>query len=778
MPAWRHLAGPHRLASILPIFGRRGGRSCAPAGSLARVLLSILPTVLPIGVICVLPVASTAHAQEPIPLPADTAEAPQGPEVKDVRFPGAESLDHDLLEDAIVTQATRCRSAVFVVFCTLGLGFAQTEAYLDSAEVPQDAERLERLYETWGYPEATVTARVLPEGDEVVVEFAVFEGAPIVVESVAVKGLETLQPAVELARPLPLAEGDAYALPRLEATRNQIRAAFAERGHPYAEVTISGDVDERANTARVVLTVEPGPPAFFGPVTVVPEAPIDAAVVRERIAYEPGEPYRPSRFAQTEAELYALPIVETATAEPVELTGAPTTIPTRVIVAARKPSGVEIEGTLSGTECFEAAVFWRSRYFLGGPRLFSIGVGAANILAGTIGGGFPCTSSGEGEFAELDYFVRADLRQPWPGDPHTAVLVRAFFQRESAPQVFVWRGYGGELGIARALGRGLTTSLSYAPRRQELDAAGIYFCGNFGVCTDEGIDELSEFKWLAPVELLAVWQPFPSRIQALRARERDVPEWVRPPEPVLRYQASGALQAAAAPTGSDYDYVRGILEGSTTRVFGTTFELGGRLRLGALTGADVLPPQIRLYTGGVNTVRGVSQNMLGPKFLIVDADEVGALGCALAPDGCPPSTRVEPDQVNVRPTGGDAVLGASIEARRWVSRTVQLALFLDYGTLRRDLFTDPGGFPVDDSESLLSPGIGVRVLTDLGPLRVDVGYNPSGSHRYPLFTEDPATSELVFLGDVVYDPFDHGDPGALERFWRRLQLHVAIGQPF
>lgn len=720
-----------------------------------------------------------ATAQETTVAPQDTAEEAHGPEVKAVRFPGAESLDHRLLEDAIATQATKCRSPIFVVFCALGLGFAERKAYLDSAEVPQDEERLETLYEAWGYPDATVTARVLPEdGDQVVVEFAVFEGVPIVVESVEVRGLSTLAPPVELPRPLPLVEDEPYALQRLEATRERIRAAFAERGHPYAEVVVSGDVDERANSARVVLTVEPGPPAVFGPVAVEAEAPIDAGVVRERIAYEPGEPYRPSRLAQTEAQLYALPIVERATAEAIELTGTPATIPTRVTVSARDPAGIEVEGTLSGTECFEVATFWRSRYFLGGPRLFSIGAGASNILAGTIGGDFPCTSAGEGEFAELDYFVEADLRQPWPGHPRTSLLARAFFRRESAPQVFVWRGYGGELGVARALGRGLTASLSYAPQRQELDAAGLYFCGNFGVCTDQGIAELSDFKWLAPVELLAGWRPFPPRMQLLQARQRDLPEWARPPLPVLQYDARGGLQVAGAPSGSQYEYLRAIAEGSATRALGASYELAGRLRLGGLTGDRVLPPQIRLYSGGVNTVRGTSQNMLGPKFLVVATDDVGGLGCVLVPRGCPPGAVVDPDQVGVRPTGGDAALDASIEARKWVSRTVQLAAFLDYGILWRDLFTDAGGVSGDASESLLSPGIGLRLLTRLGPVRIDVGYNASGAHRYPLFTEDPATSELVFLGDVVYDPFGFDDPGALEELWRRLQLHVAIGQPF
>lgn len=66
----------------------------------------------------------------------------------------------------------------------------------------------------------------------------------------------------------------------------------------------------------------------------------------------------------------------------------------------------------------------------------------------------------------------------------------------------------------------------------------------------------------------------------------------------------------------------------------------------------------------------------------------------------------------------------------------------------------------------LTPGLGVRVSTPLGPARVDVAYNPYKLPSGQLFESTP-NGELLALPD----PFTR-DRG------RRYTVHFSVGQPF
>lgn len=741
----------------------------------AGIEAGIVDTAWPALLFVLLAIAapSAVLAQEPVPV--DTAA--RGPEVESLRFEGAESLDEELLEAAIVTRETECKSPLFFLFCALGFGWAQERHDLDRSELPRDVERLELLYEAWGFPDAEVEVAVEPEdegADEVDVVFRIREGEPIRVASLEIRGLDALDPPVELPRPLPLEVGDPYALPLLDSTQLVIQRAFAERGHPYAELEIGGDIDEPARVVRLEVTIDPGPAAVFGEPVIVVEPPIDEDVVVERLAFRPGDPARPSSLEETERRLYALPIVERVVVEPLGVDTGAAVITPRITVSAGRVQAIQAEGTVSSTECLELAAFWRNRYFLGRPRLFSLGAGVSNLFAAQLDGGFPCTSTADDEddddFRELDFFVEADLRQPWPGSPRTAILLSGFYARETSPRVFVRRGYGGVVGLAREFRPELTGAVQYSPQRNELRGADIYFCAVFGVCSAEGLDELTGPTWLSPVELFGIWTP------------EGPPIVIRPPGAGGRWRrwVRAGVEGAGPFTGSEYDYARTLSEGGLARVIGERAELAGRTRVGLLFGAsDVLPPQVRFFSGGVNTVRGVAQNLLGPKILVTSPGRVEELGCTLAPDGCPPGLTVDPDLVSVRPTGGDLVFEANLEGRYWLTNSFQGVVFVDFGLLAPDAFGTAGdGVAADDLATLVTPGIGIRLLTGLGPIRIDLAYDPSSPELIPLLVRDTVTDGIVDLGSVRYAPFTHDRPGFLTELWRRLQLQVAIGQPF
>lgn len=751
---------------------RRGTFGAASAGT--GPTLRLLPR-MPLIVAAVMAlIGARAYAQEPAP--PDTAV--RGPEVEDVRFPGARRLDRQLLKDAIVTQETECRSGWLWLVCAVtDLDFAERKAYLDAAELERDRARLEELYRAWGFPDARVGVRTetQPDGD-VVVEFPIEEGEPIIVRAVEVRGLDSVTPPVRLRWPLPLRPGDPYAQPLIEASQVAIVAAFAERGYPFAQVEVSGDVDQAARTASVTFQALPGPPGVFGPVSIRATPPLREEDVRERLAFREGERFRLSALEETQRALLELPAVQTATVTPVQVQLPDTAIPTVITVEPPdRVEGLALEGNISSARCLEAAVYWRDLYFRGEPRVFAIGVGFSNLLAKQLGGDFPCASAGEGgeDFDDPSYFVEAELVQPWRDDPWTWLTFRGLAARESAPRAYVRRGFGAEAMVSRRLRPGLVASLGYAPQRFELEGSPLYFCGNFGACTPASIDEFGEPTWLAPLQASILWTPAgpPGFIQPPNLRQTFVER--RLVRPRWRPWARGTLQAAGAATASELSFARALVEAATTRNLGVRFEIAGRTRGGLLATGDDLQPYLRFYSGGGSTVRGVSQNLLGPKYLIATPARAVAFGCELEFDGCPAGLVVDDDDVAARPTGGDLLLEANLEGRVWITERVQLAAFADYGMLARQWLGGPGT-PGDasDSESLITPGIGVRVLTPLGPVRLDAAYNPQGTKVYPLFTEDPTTGDVIFLGNVAYDRYRG------EGFWGRVKLHLGIGQVF
>jgi outer membrane protein assembly factor BamA len=685
------------------------------------------------------------------------------PEVRAVVFQGANSLDHSLLRRSIRTTATRCRSPLFFVLCRAGLGWSLARMRLDTAEVRRDVERLSLLYEAWGYPDVVVRSELdARSANKVTLTFQIREGRPLVIRSIRVEGTEQI-PGFRMPRRLPLSVGEPYALPRLESTEALLYAQLVSLGYPHARIDISGAVDEPARRADVVLQVQPQRHSVFGSTRIRAQLPIAESVVRRRLDYVPGDAFSIHGLEATERNLYRLPIVERAVATVRSGQAGDSIIDIDVAVTTRPRHGFSGETLLSSTDCLELRGYWQHRYFLGGPRVFALGIGSSNLLATQASGDFPCTSSGQGIYAEPNYGVEADLRQ-FLGRSGL-LTVHGFAARESSPDVFVQEGFGGALSFARALTRGLDAMISIAPERNQLEAADLYFCGQYGVCTQSGINDLSGWSWLSPAEAVLTWRSSDAPTDVRKPNPAPGREWSSTVVPTQRWTARAGFAAAGSFSESDYEYQRGLLEVTSVRLLGSRVEVAARARAGWLETEEVVPPQVMLFSGGANTVRGVAQNLLGPMVL---ATRVRPANC----DPCDPNTSVDPEQVTLRPTGGDRLLEGNLEARFWVSSRMQLAAFLDAGYLERSAFDNVAAA----SDTRITPGIGLRVISEVGPIRLDIGYDASGGRRYPLFLQE--NGELLRLGDVQYNPFRFGNPDRLEQTLRRLQLHLSIGQAF
>ena len=107
---------------------------------------------------------------------------------------------------------------------------------------------------------------------------------------------------------------------------------------------------------------------------------------------------------------------------------------------------------------------------------------------------------------------------------------------------------------------------------------------------------------------------------------------------------------------------------------------------------EEVPIQERFYTGGLNSVRGYKEDSLGPK------DEDGV------------------------PLGGEELLVGSVELRRDLYRRLKGVLFYDIGSVwsTKDEQTEMNYRT--ETSMRASAGIGLRLVTPVGPIRLDYGW--------------------------------------------------------
>lgn len=700
--------------------------------------------------------ATAAPAQEP------------APQVEAVRFKGVSASKERLVRDSIATRGPRCRSALLKPVCAVTHArWAERTSPLDTLALRADEERIRALYAAWGYPDARAAAELVPKGrGRVLVRFHVTEGEPIRVRTLRVAGMDSVPGALPLPH-LPLRPGDIYSRPRVVAAQRRLATRLGELGYAFARVEPVETLSADGHQADVVLEVTPGPVSVFGTTTVQTDLPLRDRDVRSRLAYRPGDRFSPRPLERTAERLYSLPIVRQATLRPVPASTGDSVVDVQVVVVPTERGSYQIRGTLSSGTCLGGDAFVSTRYLWGAPRVLTVGGGGSNLGAKGLGGF--CNTAAEGEFADPNYYVRAELQEPV--GPDTWLLVRGAYQRWAEPRAYILRGAQGRVELSHLLAPGIRGSVAYAPQRGDNRASAPFFCAFEGICD---LDDVSRGVTLAPLELAGTWAPLRARRFTLGPRaatpldQPEVPNWL--------YSARAGIGGAAGVTGSEARYAVATAEGSATRLVGGRGEVAAHARLGILFGrsrGDRLPPQVRFFGGGPHGVRGLPQNLLGPLILILPEDRQDRVSCLIVTGGCQ-GERVDPSDLLVRATGGDALVETNLEGRLWVSNRIMLATFVDFGALRTGA-PDEAPPSLHRTQAVVTPGVGVLALTFLGPVRVDLAYNPSPVRSYPLVTRDSVTDDFIFLGEVPYDPYG-GNGG--DQPLHRWQFQISLGLPF
>jgi outer membrane protein assembly complex protein YaeT len=679
--------------------------------------------------------------------------------VRQLKFEGNEAIPNDLLANAIVTTNSSWFARAFFF---RSLGFLGAKRYFDEQEFRRDVVRLVVLYRRSGYPDAAIDTLVRRTPQDVYIQFKIHEGNPIVVTSLAVNGLDSLPLRLRKAvvLDLPLQQGDPFNRFDMQATADTITRRLRDRGYPSARLFSAFESNKEAKTASVTLEAEPDGRAVIGRIRVVGAQRIDTALVRNLLVSRPGRRYSQDELFQSQRNLYESDLFRFATVNIDSAAYHPGEDSVPLVVQVNEGKFRRIRGGLgyATNDCFRGSLGWTSRDFLGGGQILDLTSQTSKVGVGDpVNWGLDqniCRTSRDDSVgsAKVNYYLGASIKRPAFLSPNNAVTFSLFNERRSEFKVYLRQETGVSVALSRVTPRrrnplSLTYTLSYG----RTEATPESFCSFFSACTSDVIQALREKRVLATLSALGTFSRVNSPVDPTRGSIANL-------EVVFssKYIGSSSLQQFTRFTAGSSWYrplSRDVVFSWRVRggiIFSPTIDIATG------TGAFI-PPEQRFYAGGPNDVRGFDRNELGPVVYIIPKSAVDSA----AAHGQPFSA----DSVRVAATGGNILVLGNIELR------VPSPIFSS--RLRLAAFVDAGGVWQRQSPSAskvvrVTPGVGIRLATPLGPARLDVAYNPYKLQPGPLLQFDSTGALTPVPGQSEY---------VLARN-RKYTIHFAVGQPF
>ncbi|OLB18347.1 MAG: hypothetical protein AUH12_02570 [Gemmatimonadetes bacterium 13_2_20CM_69_8] len=701
---------------------------------------------LPVLVVAVLAAARLAAQQESQRV------------VRGLSFEGNHAIDRYALSAAIATT----NSSTFATSPWLRwLGLGEKRPF-NELEFRRDVVRLLLLYRQSGYMNAVIDTVVRRDARDVYVTFRIYEGDPVRLTRLDVLGVDSMLDVAALKRALPLQVGDPFNRALFQASADTIVGRLKNRGYPYADVLKSYDVDAAALRAVAALEGVPGHRMRVGEVSITGAGHIDTGSIRRMLSVRPGDWFRQDQLYVTQRDLYGLGMfrsVNVVLADSVPRPGSDSTVRVIVRVSEAPLHRISIGGGYGSLDCFRVQSGWTAYDFLGGARSLDLTGQLSKLGVGVpLDAGFkqnvchPLNKDATSDTA--NYNATLTLRQPAFLSPRHTASVALFAERRSEFNAYTRQAVGANLAVTFNARRNVPVTLGYSYSVGRTTADPAIYCQLFRLC------DASEQAFLANRRRFGA-----VTISGARNQTNSVLD------PTAGGIVTASLTHSSRLVGSDtlYEFNRGQLEVSRYYPLGRRGVFAWRALAGtilparriALAGQSVhfIPPDQRFYGGGPNSVRGYARNELGPRVYVTDSLEVQGTDTIYRPDV----------SVRAAPIGGNSIVVMNAELRfatPLFPDRMRVALFVDAGQVWQR-----GGDPGTVAGLRVTPGVGLRFATPLGPVRLDAAFDGYPAEPGPLYFQDNKTQNLT-LTNVTYQP------GLPPGFWKRVVVQFAVGQAF
>ena len=440
-------------------------------------------------------------------------------------------------------------------------------------ELEGDILRLKAYYERQGFYHTEIVPKIQIQDQEVRLELRINEGPFVQVVQEEVK-VAPATPPLDLSSlngKWPLKQGDRFTVDAYEALKRLYLDYLLDHGHPQAQTEGKVFLDEEKNTARIEVTVIPGPPGYFGDIKITGNVETPDYLVMRQLTFKPGDVFSFKELYDSQRKLYALDLFKSVTIAPAEGKEKERRIPVEVVLQEKKKRSVKVGLGYGDEDRFRAKLGLRFRNLGGGGRTLELD-GKHSSIEDRVTTTFtnPQLWASRNDFVFQSGYIRRYL----PG-----FTDKSYFTQERLERDLPWkiRGYLGH---------------------------GLEFARPFNI----------------PEETLAILsQTTPGKLyrasMLIVGLRRDTMD--NPVDPHRGGLLAWTGECAPNFLGSNLQFLRTVVEGRRYYApWDTNFILAGRLKFGfiqPIQSTDQIPIFRRFFAGGYDSVRGYRFDYLGPR---------------------------------------------------------------------------------------------------------------------------------------------------------------------
>ena len=747
--------------------------------------------------------ATAVRVAAPASVQAQDISCDRGdPEVRALDFQGNRAVS----SSDLALRVTTTPSAILRRGLRVALG---EKRCLNRNELPRDVLRLKAYYRERGFYSAQVDTVVQPSGrDAVRVIFRINEGQPTVLRSYTISGLEGVADSGDVVNQLRLRIGQPFDFGLFKADHDSTVQRLRNAGYYRADVLSGYETNKDSLWARASMTVLPGKRARFGEpqvhVTPVPgrRQEISTRTVRRILGIAPGDQYSDRAIVDAQRSLFQLGAYRHIEVSPLPDSLQPpgdTVVLVDVQLAEDYVRRLDSEAGWATLDCGRLRLQYTDLNFAKTARRFEF-----TAQASKIGFGKPlvtpftrdlCTLWGSSPLkndpfsSPFHYYTGFSIRQPRLLGTRWVPTLSLYSERRGEYLAYLRStNAGADISATREIADRTQLRLGYGMEYGKTTAQPAVLCALFSRCDEPSRDAISKLATLGVASATVV-----------RVRTDNL---ISPTKGTVM-RAEGRTSAASfLGTSRQLFFNKATGDVAWFAPFGWHNVLSARIRAGTVVGRRLsdssqafVPPQERLYAGGATSVRGFQQNELGDVVYIARDRDV------VRHDTTPPFRYSVSDTSGfdrVVPTGGNALFVANVEYR-----VRDPFLFPNY--VQYTLFVDGGDVWSGSTSPKIkwTPGLGLRVLTPVAPIQVNIGYNPYPRPNGPIYFEDPTRVQSAIRPDisplycvspnnqidlelrdgVLQPPGGSGCPASYhpperKTWYRRLVLTFSIGPDF
>ncbi|MBF0216152.1 MAG: outer membrane protein assembly factor BamA [Candidatus Omnitrophica bacterium] len=532
-----------------------------------------------------------------------------------------------------------------------------------------DVARVESYYRSKGFLDVKVDSKIdyIADGKGMDITLTVIEGKQYQVGEILVGG-DLKFPEEDIRKGIKMKPGDPFDYEMMKADIEAIKTFYFDKGYMNAEVNLGHKFNPDKGDMTLTYTLNSHAEVYVGKVNVIGNTKTRDKVVRREVRLFPGELYDGKKMRRSKERIYNLGYFEDVYLEPVP-TNDPSVKDLNVTVKETKTGEFSFGGGYSSVDAFIGFAQIEQKNFdiLGFPTF--------------TGGGQDLRIRGEIGSSMSNYML--SWTDPWIFD-YPYLFGFDLYREEHNRSGMSGYGYDERrIGGSLRLGKELTEYL-YAGLIYNLEQVKI--------------SNMPEET--GPALKSEVGEDLISRVTGkLTLDTRD--NKFAPTEGVL---VTLAGQNAGGFIGGDKDFLKERVDASIFYEFFdfAVLELKGAGGLVNPYGdSDYVPIFDRFFAGGAETIRGYEERAVGPR-----------------------------DSASNEAIGGEALTLGTAEVTVPVYKNIiKAATFYDVGNVW-SLGDDMIGSPFREEEDLKhGAGVGVRVKTPIGPIKVDWGYPLSKNYQ-------------------------------------------------